>query len=252
MASRQPAQGATLLIYHRVGGGSPNELDVSVEDFEAQLDALAGHRVAPIDEAMDAAEQGDRTGRVVLTFDDGFRDVYDNAWPLLRARGLPFTVYVATRYVGGAMQWEGSTAKEGGGGRGLTWEQLREMVDSGLCTVGNHTHSHVRPERLEPGELDRCSEVLRERLDVTPRHFAYTWGVPVPSMEAELRSRFHSAATGHLGRHLPGKDPMRVPRVPVRGSDPLEFFEAKLGGRLGPERMYGGIVATAKKAGMHA
>ena len=42
------------------------------------------------------------------------------------------------------MRWEGSTAREQGA-PALTWDQLREMVDSGLCTVGNHTHTHVRP-----------------------------------------------------------------------------------------------------------
>ena len=250
-ASAQAASGATLLIYHRVGGGSRDELDVSVADFNAQLDVLAGRPVVPIDDAMDAVERGDRTGRVVITFDDGFRDLYENAWPLLRARGLPFTVYVATRFVDGVMRWEGSKAKDTGA-PGLTWDQLGEMVESGLCTVGNHTHSHVRPEWLDTEELDRCTAELQARLDVTPRHFAYPWGVPVKSMEPALAQRFRSAATGRLGRHVPGNDPMRVPRVPVRRSDPIEFFEAKLGGRLAPERVYGGMVATAKRAGLRA
>ena len=51
---------------------------------------------------------------MVLTFDDGFADVHDHAWPLLRERGLPFTIYLTTAYVGGPMRWEGSTAKEQG------------------------------------------------------------------------------------------------------------------------------------------
>jgi peptidoglycan/xylan/chitin deacetylase (PgdA/CDA1 family) len=249
--SGRPAQGATLLIYHRVGGGAEDELDVRVADFEAQLDVLADHRVASLDEAMDATDAGDQAGRVVLTFDDGFADVYHNAWPLLREREMPFTVYVASKYVGGVMHWPGSTATDVAA-PALTWTQLEEMVASGLCTIGNHTHSHVRPEQLDPQELDRCTGELRERLGVVPRHFAYTWGVPVPAMEAALRARFRSAATGRVGRHLPGEDPIRMARVPVRRTDPVEFFEAKLGRRLTAERLYGGIVATAKRAGVRA
>src|SRR6476469_3894380 len=211
------------MIYHRVGGGSTDELDLSVASFREQVDVLADHRVTSIDEATDALGRGDDDHRVVLTFDDGFRDLYDNAWTLLKERGLPFTVYLTTGYVGGALQWEGSTAKEQGA-PALTWDQLKEMRDSGLCTIANHTHTHVRPELLDVEELDRCTHEIKEQLGVEARHFAYTWGVPVPSMEQALRERFVSSATGELGRNLPGADPARFARVPVRRTDPIEFF----------------------------
>ena len=242
--------GASLLIYHRVGGRSRDELDVGVEAFAEQLDALAGHDVVPLDDAADAVEAGDDRHRVVLTFDDGFADVYENAWPLLRERALPFTIYLTTAYVGGAMRWEGSTAKEQGA-PGLTWDQLREMVDSGLCTIGNHTHTHVRPEELTSDELDRCNELVEQQLGVVPRHFAYTWGVPVPELAPELAARFRTCATGEVGRNEPGAaDPLRWARIPVRRSDPLAFFEAKLRGRLLPERIYAQVVAGAKRVGV--
>ena len=124
------------------------------------------------------------------------------------------------------------------------------MVDSGLCTIGNHTHSHVRPERLTADELDRCTALVEEELGVVPRHFAYTWGIPVPSMDPELSERFATCATGELGRNLPGADPLRLTRVPVRRTDPLSFFRAKLRGDLLPERLYGRIVETAKGVGL--
>lgn len=249
-ASRHAAPGATLLIYHRVGGGSPDERDVVAADFAEQVDALAAYDVVPLDTALQRLATGDRSSSVVLTFDDGFADVFEHGWPLLRARQLPFTLYLATAYVGGTMHWEGSTAKAAG--PALRWDQLADMVDSGLATIGNHTHTHARPEALTPDELDRCTDTVQDRLGVAPRHFAYTWGIPVPAMEGALRDRFDSAATGKLGRNLPGQDPMRLRRVPVRGSDPLPFFTAKLRGRLGPERVYAGVVAAAKRAGAHA
>ena len=244
-----PAAGATLLIYHRVGGGTADELDVDAASFASQLDALAGRDVLSLDAALDRLDADDPRSSLVLTFDDGFEDVYRNAWPLLRDRGLPFTVYLATAYMGAAMRWEGSTAI-GEAGRGLSWGQLAEMVGSGLCTVGNHTHTHARPEALTPDELDRCTATIESRLGVTPRHFTYPWGVAVPCMETELRRRFRSASTGELGRNLPGADPMRLRRVPVRRTDPPRFFAAKLSGGLAPERAYAGIVGAAKALGL--
>jgi peptidoglycan/xylan/chitin deacetylase (PgdA/CDA1 family) len=246
----QPAVGATLLIYHRVGGGSVDERDVAVSDFAAQLDELSRHDVVSLDVAIDRLERGDSAPSVVLTFDDGFADVYDHAWPVLHSRALPFTLYLATAYVDGTMHWDGSTAKVAG--PGLTWRQLDKMIESGLCTVGNHTHSHVRPERLDADELDTCNRLVEQQLGVTPRHFTYTWGVAVPRMEAELRRRFRSASTGELGRNLPGDDLMRLRRVPVRRTDPLEFFRAKFSGQLRAERAYQRLVAAAKLAGLRA
>lgn len=249
-AGRQSA-GATLLIYHRVGGGSPDELDVPAPAFETQMDALAEHRVEHLDAALDRLDAGDRAGTFVVTFDDGFGDVFDRAWPIMRERRIPFTVYVTSSCIGASMTWAGSTAKEIGA-PALTWAQLETMVASGLCTVGNHTHTHARPELLSEAELDHCSALVRDWLGVTPRHYAYTWGIPVPSLDKEMRRRFRSAATGRLGRNLPGADLMRLARVPVRRSDPIDFFRAKLAGGLLPERMYGGIVTMAKRVGVGA
>jgi len=246
----RPAVGGTLLIYHRVGGGSPDERDLAVDAFRAQLDALADHDVVSLDEAIDRLERDDRRPCFVLTFDDGFRDIHENGWPLLRERQLPFTVYLASKFIGGTMHWDGSRAKAAG--PALTWAQVGTMVESGLCTLGNHTHSHVRPERLTSDELDRCNEVIVDRVGVRPRHFAYPWGIPVPNLTADIRARFRTAATGRLGRNLPGADPMQLRRVPVRRTDPLSFFRAKLTGGLGPERAYDTIVRGAKKAGVRA
>ncbi|MFI5533892.1 polysaccharide deacetylase family protein [Kitasatospora sp. NPDC051853] len=253
-AGAVPGEGATVLIYHRVGGGSSDELDVTTADFTAQVDLLAElppGRVVGLDEAADRLAAGRRTPSTVITFDDGFADVYENAWPLLKERGLPFTIYLASGQVGGPMKWEGATAKDTGA-PGLSWDQLRELTASGLCTVANHTRTHVRPELLSTAELDGCNDDIEERLGVRPKHFAYTWGVPVPHLDAALRARFRTSATGQVGRNLPGFDPARFCRVPVRRTDPIDFYRAKLYGRLIPERAYARIVATAKAVGARA
>lgn len=244
------AAGVTILTYHRVGGGSQDELDVDAAAFEDQIDLLGAADVVGLDEAASRLAARDPTPCVVLTFDDGFADVYDNAWPLLRERRMPFTLFLATRYVGGRMRWEGATAKAEGAS--LTWDRVAEFVASGLCTVGNHTHSHVPPDRLTGDELDVCSDLIEQRLGTRPLHFAYPWGIAVTDREYELRRRFMTASTGVVGRNLPGRDLMRLRRVPVRRTDPLEFFQAKLTGHLLPERAYGVLVTTAKKAGARA
>lgn len=248
VSSTSPGSGLTMLIYHRVGGGTGDERDIAVPQFAEQLDVLADHRVLALDDALDELEAGDDREKIVITFDDGFADVHEAALPLLARHELPFTLYLTTGYVGKQMQWEGSTATADG--PALDWKQLEELRDSGLCTIGNHTQTHPRPANLTTDELDAATFDCEQRLGIIPRHFAYTWGTPVPTMESVLQMRFRSVATGRPGRNHPGADFMRLKRVPVRQSDPVGFFAAKLRGRLIPELTYGGAVAVAKRAGL--
>jgi peptidoglycan/xylan/chitin deacetylase (PgdA/CDA1 family) len=242
--------GSTMLIYHRVGGGTLDERDLDIGEFAAQIDELARHDVLALDDALDRLAQGDASPSVVLTFDDGFRDVYQNAWPRLRDAGLPFTLYLATAFVGGTMHWDGSTAKAAG--PALDWDEIQEMASSGLVTIGAHTHHHVRPEHLTVDELESCDAAIERHLGTLPRHFTYPWGVSVPGIEGELRRRYRSASTGRLGRNTPRTDFTRLRRVPVRRTDPIGFFRAKLRGPLVPERAYAGVVAAAKLSGLRA
>jgi len=244
------AHGLTVLIYHRVGGGTPDERDVPIAEFQRHVGRLRDTRVLSLDAALDELAAGDDRPKVVITFDDGFADVATAALPILTEHGLPFTLYLTTAYVGQTMHWDGSTATAGG--PALTWDQVGALVDSGLCTLGNHTHTHAAPDRLTTDELDRCTAEVRARAGVTPMHFAYPWGVPVPRMDRAVRERFRSAATGEVGRSHPGVDPLHLRRVPVRASDPLPFFEAKISGSLLPEHTYSVLVRAAKGVGLRA
>jgi hypothetical protein len=244
---RASATGTTLLIYHRVGGGTPDERDLPTVEFEAQVEELTRFRVVALDIALDELDRGDDSPKIVLTFDDGFADVHATAWPLLREAGLPFTLYVTTAYLDGTMHWPSSTSRHPG--PALTWKQLEELAASPLVTIGNHTHTHARPEALTAEELDTCSVLLEQRLGTLPQHYCFTWGVPVPTARPLLAARFRSAATGQLGRNRPATDRLDLHRIPVRGTDPLPFFRAKLVGGLGPERTYETIVQAAKRVG---
>lgn len=95
---------------------------------------------------------------VAITFDDGYLGFYKNAWPLLKERKIPVTMYVHTDYVGGTQ-----------GRPKMTWEILQDLVKSDLFTVGSHTQSH--PENFsklssddQMRELTRSKALLEEKL----------------------------------------------------------------------------------------
>jgi len=149
---------AVAFIYHRFGEPELPSTNVQPEQFRAQLDALAerGFQVWPLSRILRALDGGaplpDRV--VAITIDDAYESVYRHAFPILRERGLPFTVFVATEPV---------DRRQGGY---MSWDQLREMAAAG-AEVGNHSRFHRHLVERRPGEDEAA---WRERVRADIRH----------------------------------------------------------------------------------
>jgi peptidoglycan/xylan/chitin deacetylase (PgdA/CDA1 family) len=220
-----------MLLYHRVGVGD-REIDLSVHAFERQLRILkGGGRVLSIDEAF---ERGS-AGGVIITFDDGYRDFYEHALPLLVKYRVPAILYLAT----------GNVANEGTGtirDNSLSWSQLQEAVGTGLVTCGSHTHSHAdlsrASEAMAGEEMRRSKELIEDRLGTECRHFAYPWAVGSDAADRVARRLFDTAALLPWKTNRTGKtDLHRLGRVPILRSDGRLFFRAKVSGMLQTEAL---------------
>jgi len=229
-----PRTGVTVLIYHRVGGGSASAVDLEADEFARQLAHLAEHhRLLTLDAAVAelAAAPADARPGVVVTFDDGTADFTDVAVPLLVEHAVPATLYAATRFVesGEPFPWGAPPA---------SWAALREAVSTGLVTIGSHTHSHLLLDRVgaaeAAAELDRSIELIGAELGSTPEHFAYPKALPgSPAAEVEVRRRFRSAALARSRTNPFGAtDPHRLWRTPVQRGDDAARFAAKAAGGM--------------------
>lgn len=246
----KPADGLTVLIYHRVGGGSNSEVDLDVDTFRAQLEHLSAHRqVVTLDSAVDALRDGTPiTDAVVLTFDDGTADFCDVVVPALVDAGVPATLYAATHFIdtGAEFPWGAPPA---------SWAGLSDAVATGLVTIGSHTHTHALLDRAEPAEiaaeLDRSIDLIAEHIGVRPAHFAYPKALGgSPEAEAEVRSRFTSAALARSRVNVPGKtDLHRLWRTPIQRSDGDRYFAAKAAGGMRLEGELRDLVARVKYRG---
>lgn len=113
----------------------------------------------------------------VVTFDDGYSDFADAAWPVLDRLGLAATLYVTTGYVGGTSRW---MERIGEGGRPmLGWTRLRSLASSGI-EVGAHGHTHreldALPSAEAKNEIVRSKQELEEGLGRRVESFAYPHG----------------------------------------------------------------------------
>lgn len=217
--------GPRILIYHQVEVGLGREMEVSLDVFRRQLDWLAGNGdVVDLETALCRRGEPNSDRLFVLTFDDGYEDVYRHAYPLLRDRGMSFTVYLTTHPVE-------SREPLAPGATPLTWAQLEEMMGSGLMTVGAHTHRHADLRKLDVNaineELSSSDDLIERRLGVRPRHFAYPWGLWSDGAETLVSARYASAALSITDSLIESTSLDRLPRIPIQASDRVVFFRQK-------------------------
>ncbi|HEY8680955.1 MAG TPA: polysaccharide deacetylase family protein [Candidatus Dormibacteraeota bacterium] len=192
-----------IVMYHRIlergGQSGADPYSVSVDLLEAQLDWFASHSFAPVplDLALQVPAPGE-TRRFAVTFDDGYADCLELALPVLRSRGVPATVFVVSKAVGGHADWDGGAAI-------LSRDGLRELHSEGVF-IGSHGRTHRRLAGLPRHELE--SEVwgsksdLEDLLGTAVRHFAY----PHHSFDRDVvevvrDGGYDGAAGGHEATH---------------------------------------------------
>ena len=234
---RETDHGLFVLIYHRVGAGQGQEMDEPLAMFRRQMEWLSQNAsVVPLVEGLDRMAAGPfERDHVAITFDDGYREVFTEAWPVLRDLTLPATLFLATGFLQGespAPIREGRDTP-GAAARPLGWDEVGEMAATGLVEVGSHTHTHRDLDRLSAAEAEdeceRSNAVLLERAGVTPETFAYPRAVVGNADVVASRYRWAVGADGT--KNVPGRfDAHRLSRTPVRASDGFFFFRRRLAG----------------------
>jgi peptidoglycan/xylan/chitin deacetylase (PgdA/CDA1 family) len=106
------------------------------------------------------------------------------------------------------------------------------MLGSGLLTLEAHTHTHPDLRHCTPSEVEHelatSNEIIKTRMAVYPRHFAYPWGYWSKSADAITRSLYETAALGGPVVADPFADDHLVPRLPVQRSDNPTLFKARM------------------------
>jgi peptidoglycan/xylan/chitin deacetylase (PgdA/CDA1 family) len=160
-------------MYHSVSlQASPNNLlAISSETFDRQMRFLKIHHynVIPLKSLSDLikAKKQLPAKTICLTLDDGYKDNYIYAFPVLKQYNLPATVFIITNEVGRADR--------------LSWEEIKQMQDSGIITFGSHC---LGPEPLTKinslqevkREIFDSKKVLEEKLGVEVNAFSYPEG----------------------------------------------------------------------------
>ena len=137
-------QKVPILTYHRFSKKSKSRLSIPPQVFNQQMAYLKenGYRVIPLSDLVAFMEFRKALPKkaLVITIDDGYRSVYDIAFPILKKYGFTATLFVYADFIGIP-------------GSSVTWEQLKEMKSSGF-EVGSHTLSHSNLTIKRKGESE--------------------------------------------------------------------------------------------------
>ncbi len=230
-SSRAAEPGVPILVYHRFDPGKFALTTVTTADFLGQLDWLDQHdyHVIPLQSVaawLDGRAPQPAARSVVITVDDGHESVYTQLYPIILRRHVKVTLFIYPSAISRASY-------------ALTWDQIREMMKSGLVDVQSHTYWHPNfnheRKRLAPDDyrkfvdvqLLRSKQVLEQKLNVRIDQIAWPYGIHNPDLESEAKQAGYVMGYAFAGGFArPGSDQMAVPRIPISGWAHVKGFPA--------------------------
>lgn len=213
-----------ILMLHRVvehrSEDKNHELEITPEFLKQTIETYRqqDHRFVSIDEACDIITNGRcKHPFVCLTFDDGYQDNYDIAYPILKQLEVPFAIYVTTGFIDNRLpMWWYTNEK-----LGINGEAIKALDADPLCTIGAHTVSHPRLDTLSPEEqqeeIEQSLQELESLLGHPILHFSYPHGAyNADTLSIINQHAFRSVLHAWGGNIRRGANPLMLPRIELR------------------------------------
>jgi len=241
--------GVIVLCYHRVEeSASTSSMIMKPAVFEQEMQAIKDNGFTVISMQDFLAWRRDEkeipTKSALITIDDGYVSAYDNAMPILKKFGYPFTMFVYIQYIGS-------------GGKSISWDQLAEMRDAGV-EIGCHSYTHqslkgkgalltkqaaeeikrIGYEQWLHKEIIDSKKLLENRLGIKVSTFAYPGGIyNEPAREVVKEAGYEAAFVTYGQRNTFGSPSFdMIGRYGIESNKPKTFQTAMamIGGGVGP------------------
>jgi peptidoglycan/xylan/chitin deacetylase (PgdA/CDA1 family) len=236
---------AVAVAFHRVQEtAEPDDgLTVSVRTFERHCKFFRRHfRVVSLLEIVEKLERGQPLEReLAITFDDGYRDNFENAAPVLERLSLPATFFIVSQWMGtDVVPWWDRERKARH--PWMTWDQVRALHSRGFA-IGAHTRTHVDLGRISGAralqEISGARRDLERKIGASIGLFAYPYGganhITDANRELVKAAGFRCCCSSIGGTIATGTSPFHLPRIPITlwHRSPHQFgFEVALGRSL--------------------
>ena len=199
--------GVLSIMYHRFNESKYPSTNISMDIFKKHIDLILDADLTfynPKD-FVDEFDFPKKEKKILLTVDDAFRSFYDNAWPYLKKKQIPFVLFVSTGPVGNNGY--------------MNWDQIKEIENSEFGLIGHHSHSHDylidKSEDVFLNDIKKSNLIFRQKLGYVPTLFSYPFGEYSGFMKDYISRNFEIAFGQHSGIIDVNKNRFELPRFPI-------------------------------------
>mgnify|MGYP001240665067 FL=1 len=199
--------GVLSIMYHRFNESKYPSTNISMDIFKKHIDLILDADLTfynPKD-FVDEFDFPKKEKKILLTVDDAFRSFYDNAWPYLKKKQIPFVLFVSTGPVGNNGY--------------MNWDQIKEIENSEFGLIGHHSHSHDylidKSEDVFLNDIKKSNLIFRQKLGYVPTLFSYPFGEYSGFMKDYISRNFKIAFGQHSGIIDVNKNRFELPRFPI-------------------------------------
>ena len=194
-------------MYHRFEENKYPSTNIKINDFKKHLEIIEENNIAFVNPKKfeEELKKNKKKRNFLLTIDDGFLSFYENAWPILKEKKIPFILFISTREVG-LFNY-------------MTWNQIKEISKENYVEIGNHSHTHEylvdEDKKTIKEDIEKSMSIFKNKLGKNSIFFSYPFGEY--SLEfKEIKSLDFKYAFGqHSGVLDETKDFYELPRYPI-------------------------------------
>ena len=195
-------------MYHRFDENKYPSTNIRMNAFKKQLEMIENENIVFVNPKKfeDSLNSLKNKRKLLLTIDDAFSSFYENAWPILKEKKIPFILFVSTREVG-AFNY-------------MNWDQIKELNKEDFVEIGNHSHSHEylvdEDSSLIKKDITKSIKIFNNQLGKNSYFFSYPFGEYSLEFKKIIKNLGFKYAFGqHSGVIDETKDFFELPRFPI-------------------------------------
>ncbi|HID70235.1 MAG TPA: polysaccharide deacetylase family protein [Desulfobacterales bacterium] len=225
----------TVINYHRVDNDNCDINAVSPKNFDRQMSFLKNnYTVISIKELLERMKTGCNDQRlVVITFDDGYLDNFENAAPILKKYNFPACFFISSGIVGTDKPFLHDMKRLGRKIPAMSWSHIRKLHGMGF-EIGAHTINHVRLSQCDSGDLEDeivgSKDMIEEKINAEVSYFSHPHGllsdVSSTALSIIKKTGFLCNFSAYGGLVQPRDDVFDIKRVGIPNHESLLFFRA--------------------------